>query len=213
MTTVKMKAKLENIMCIDELSKIRALGNFLQYYQSDLIYIMNFQMYKENGILNKYNESSGSFQRFLNEFKVARNVRKSKAQDLLDSTMEWVKDENKQNDVDAFAKNLRCKCITQEKKTMTSLASKILFLNNPWYVLPCDTQNRRALGVKRNNYEDFHNAVEVLKMKTLATDGLLVPFHKYIDIIEDEFKEKIKRIREIRENRLLDKLLWVYGQP
>jgi len=199
-------------MEINELLRIKALGNLLQYYHSDLKYILSFQRCKQNAISrSKYLlKSPGSFQSFLDEFRIARNVQKGRVPELLDLTMEWVST-NQADDVDLFADKLREKEITQENKTMTSLASKVLFLNNPWIILPCDTLNRRAVEVKTNRYSDFYRAI-ILERETLPIDDYLKPVQEYLCAIEDAFKGKIDDISRIRRNRFLDKLLWVQGQ-
>lgn len=201
-----------------EINKIKALGNMLQYYHSDLTYILNFQRCKQKAISkSKYLlKSPGSFQSFLNEFRIARNVRKKRVPDLLNLTMEmeWVCT-NPADDVDLFADKLREKEITQENKTMTSLASKVLFLNNPSIILPCDTLNRRAVGVKTNRYSDFYTAIrDMFERGTLLNDDSLdlEPVQGYLCAIENEFKGKIDHISAIRRNRFVDKFLWVYGQ-
>lgn len=147
-------------MKIDSFLRIEALGNLLQYYRSDLMYILNFQRYKQNVIpRNKYLEKkSGSFQSFLNEFRIARNVHKQKVPELLDRTMEWVHT-NQANDVDRFANTLREENVTHSK-TMVSLASKVLFLNNPTVIVPCDTLTRKAAGTETNTYAEFYNAIQ-----------------------------------------------------
>jgi len=201
-------------MEINELLRIKALGNLLQYYHSDLTYILNFQRYKQNAILSsKYLlKSPGSFQSFLNEFRIARNVQKHKVAELLNLTMEWVRT-NQADDVDKFADKLRKNDLTQKNKTMTSLASKVLFLNNPWVILPCDTLNRRAVGVKTNKYSDFCSAIrDMLKRETLLTDDSLEPVQEYMCAIENEFQGEIDDIGTIRRNRFIDKFLWVHGQ-
>jgi hypothetical protein len=180
---------------INELLRIKALGNLLQYYHSDLTYILNFQMYKQNLILSsKYLlKSPGSFQSFLNEFRVARNVQKHKVAELLNLTTEWVRT-NQADDVDEFADKLREENLTQKDKTMTSLASKILFLNNPWDILPCDSLNRRAVGVKTNRYSDFYSATrDTLERETSLSDDYLKPVQGYMRVIENEFNPKFPR--------------------
>lgn len=201
-------------MEIDKLLRIKSLGNLLQYYQSDLTYILNFQRCKQNAISrsNYLLKSPGSFQSFLNEFRIARNVQKPKVPELLDLTMEWVST-NQADDVDLFADKLRENHITQDNKTMTSLASKVLFLKTPWVILPCDTLNRRAVGVKTNRYSDFYTAIrDMLERATVLIDDALEPVQGYLCAIENEFEGKIDHIGTIRRNRYLDKLLWVYGQ-
>jgi len=204
-------------MEINELLKIKALGNLLQYYRSDLTYILNFRRCKQNAISrSKYLlKSPGSFQSFLNEFRIAKNVPKGNVPKLLNLTMEWVRtNTNKADDVDGFADKLRKEHVTQEDQTMTSLASKVLFLNNPWVILPCDTLTRLAVGVKTNRYSDFRGAIrDMLKKGTLLIDyDFLEPVQEYMCAIENEFKGEIHRIRTIRRKRFMDKVLWTQGQ-
>ena len=56
-------------MQITELDEIKALGNLLQYYHSDLTYILNFQRFKQKAISESeyLRKTDGSFQSFLNE--------------------------------------------------------------------------------------------------------------------------------------------------
>ena len=200
---------------MNELLRIKALGNLLQYYHSDLTYILNFQQCKQKTILisNYLLKSPGSFHSFLNEFRIARNVREERVSDLLKLTMEWVDHPNEADKVDEFADKLREEGITQRDDTMTSLASKILFLNNPWVILPCDTLTRRAVGVKTNKYSDFCSAArDMLKRETLPINNYLKPVDGYIRTIEKGFKGKIDKISKIRRNRVVDKILWVQGQ-
>lgn len=200
-------------MEINEILRIKAIGNLLQYYHSDLTYILNFQRYKYNSFSRSEHllKSPGSFQNFLNEFRVTRCVRKGMVGCLLDTTIEWVSS-SKADDVDSFAAKLRDKNITHNGKTMTSLASKILFLNNPWIIIPYDTLNNKAVGVRTNKYHDFHAAVcKIKKINALQIDESLNPVQEYLYTIEDEFKRELKRIDIIRNNRYMDKMLWVLG--
>jgi hypothetical protein len=123
-----------------------AIGNFLQFYHSDLEFIINFQKFKINSkdheqyLMN----NQGTFKRFINEFKVARNFKKEYTSTHLTLTEKWVK-RSDCNDVDGFAKHLKIKNIT-EGSLLFSLASKILFPNNPWVILPYDFRTKHAVG-------------------------------------------------------------------
>ena len=202
-------------MNIDKLGQIKAIGNLLDYYRSDLIYIHNFQRFKCGEILleeYRSKEVPGSFRRFLNEFRVARNVKREKVDDFLDFTEKWVRN-SPWNDVDAFADELQKSGITHDGKTMTSLASKVLFLNNPQVILPCDTRNRAAIGETENRYKNFLEKIEdILEKETAWINAALEPVQVYLRTIEREFDEKIADLETIRRNRYLDKLLWVAGQ-
>ena len=108
--------------------QIQALGNFLNYYQTDLNYIKQFQDFKSNKIKpEKYIEKvPGSFYSFLIEFRVIRNLPKQTVGVLLIETLNWINSANA-DDVDLFDNRLAEKGIT--KGVMTSMSSKILFLN------------------------------------------------------------------------------------
>jgi len=206
-----MSGVRDKIMTLDELVRIKALGNLLQYYHSDLIYILNFQKFKKNKLSsNDYLQKlPGSFQSFLNEFRIARNLPKGNIGKLLDYTKEWIK-RSDADDVDAFAAKLKSNGVTP-KGTMTSLASKILFLNNPWKIIPIDTLNKKAVNVRTNLYSEFRITVQK-KKRILLNDGTLNPVQEYLDTIENEFKDDLINIHIIRKNRYLDKILWVQGQ-
>ena len=56
---------------------------------------------------------------------------------MLNLTKHWVESTDA-NDVDVLANELNRLGLTHDKKIMTSLASKILFLNNPYEIFPLD---------------------------------------------------------------------------
>ena len=133
------------------LKEIEAAGNFLAYYYTDLIYIEKFQDYKNNSISkNEYiTNEKGTFYSFLIEFKVVRNFNKGEVNKLLELTNNFVNGISP-IDVDLFAEILLDSNLTRGN-LMTSLASKILFLNNPWQIIPMDTLARKSLNQKDNN--------------------------------------------------------------
>jgi len=192
---------------------IQALGNLLSTYNSDLTYIRDFQRYK-NGKLNEVEylkKSKGTFKSFIDEFRVARNVDKTKTKILLSLTTEWIKLKNSDN-VDDFAEQLKVNGITHGK-VMTSLASKILFLNNPWIILPLDNLAKQAVGLKNNSYANYLP----LSNKFIADNKneihkLLSSVDNHLTIIEKEFEQEIENIRVVRQNRFIDKLLWTRGR-
>ena len=193
--------------------QIQAIGNLLEYYYSDLTYIRNFHRYK-TGILEATDylqKTNGTFKSFINEYRVARNVDKSKTDVLLHLTMEWISNDDSDN-VDEFAENLKANSITHGK-VMTSLASKILFLNNPWKILPLDNLVRNAVGLTENNYSKYQVLTEDYRQKNNSEIELcLKTVDQHLSIIEAEFENEITNIKTIRQNRYLDKLLWTIGQ-
>jgi len=192
---------------------IQALGNLLQYYYSDLTYILEFHKYKTGKFdLNEYlKKNPGTFRSFINEFKIARNIDKTKVRELLEQTFEWVNNKNP-NDVDSFAEQLKFKGITHGKK-VTSLASKILFLNNPWEILPIDTLGRKATNLSENSYSKYQILIqEFKKQKIIEIENYLNSVEQYLNLIENKFSGKIRELKIIRENRFIDKLLWTIGK-
>jgi hypothetical protein len=163
---------------------------------------------KTNEYLQK---STGTFKSFINEFRVARNVEKSKTKELLESTIEWI-GKNENVEVDNFAEFLNIKGITHGK-IMTSLASKILFLNDPWNFLPIDNLVKKAVGLKRNKYNLYELEVTKFKSTNLSEmNKCLESVEKHLKIIETPFQKKISNIKVIRQNRFLDKVLWTIGR-
>ncbi|HOZ14025.1 MAG TPA: hypothetical protein PK784_04505 [Tenuifilaceae bacterium] len=193
--------------------QIQALGNLLQYYRSDLTYIREFKRYKLGKTETGYylSLSYGTFKSFINEYRVARNVEKSKTDFLLQLTMQWVNTKGQKN-VDVFAKLLKEKGITHGK-VMTSLASKILFLNDPWTILPLDNLAKQAVGLKTNIYSHYIPKVDEFKQKNKREiDSCLNSVSHHLKIIEVDFKDEVENIEMIRYNRFVDKLLWTIGR-
>src|SRR5205823_10423842 len=123
----------------------KSIGNFLATYETDLLYIQNFLRHRQRKIsANDFaTKQDGMFYKFLIEFRVTRNFEKDKSTEILKLTNFWL-DKQRGNDIDGFAGLLKTKGLTRNK-TMTSLASKILFLNNPWEILPMDKRAKKTL--------------------------------------------------------------------
>lgn len=192
---------------------IQALGNLLVTYHSDLSYILNFQRHKVGELSSSEYllKSNGTFQSFLNEFRVARNLEKTKTDILLDLTMDWVINENPHN-VDGFAELLKNKGITHGK-TMTSLASKILFLNDPWTILPLDSLAKKTVRLKNNIYSDYLPlTVDFQEKNKKEMKECLMSIDKHLTIIEAPFQNEIHKINIVRQNRYTDKILWTMGR-
>ena len=135
--------------------EIEVIGNLLISYRRDLNYIKNFNAFKRREIsIEEYlDKAEGSFYSFLIDFRVARNVEKEQKENLLKVVYDWVSQDNS-DDVDKFALHLRNHKLTHDK-TMTSLASKILFLNNPTDILPFDNLVKNTLDIKMNLYSEY----------------------------------------------------------
>jgi len=189
--------------------QIQVIGNFLMYYYEDLKYIKMFQDFKANKIpLKDYvAKNKGTFYFFLIEFKVTRNFTKGKTDKLLLETIEFIENNNADN-VDRFAERLSETDLTRGNKT-TSLASKILFLNNPWNIIPMDTLTRKALKQNENNYSIYKVNLDKYRHKNKTIIEECLHYAKPLaTIIECEFSDKLKDLNIIRENRIVDKLLW-----
>ncbi|MEO6547889.1 MAG: hypothetical protein ABIN94_07805 [Ferruginibacter sp.] len=193
---------------------IQSLGNFLACYHSDLTYIQNFQLYK-NGFIRRSHFSEkevGSIYEFLIEFRVVRNYNQGETEQVLDITSKWINGNDPDN-VDGFATQLNYKGLTHGK-TATVLASKILFLNNPWAILPLDKWAKATMGLKINTYAGYLKTVDGFadKNKEEIYD-CLTSVKSHILVIEKEFKKHLPHLEKIRQNRFVDKLLWtIRGQ-
>ncbi|RIH66180.1 hypothetical protein D1164_04520 [Mariniphaga sediminis] len=198
---------------MNKIDRIMALGNLLQYYYTDLIYINNFQKYKAGQLKTEdyLQKSDGSFKSFINEFRVARNIEKGKTDELLKMAMIYTS-EGEGIYVDDFAEFLNEIGITHGK-TMTSLASKVLFLNNPWNILPIDNLVKRAVNLRENKYESYKVKFNEYKRNhMLEINESLASVEKHLNIIEAPFMGKLPDIQTIRFNRFLDKILWTIGK-
>lgn len=190
---------------------IQAIGNFLSTYHSDLYDIRNFHRYKQGQISTSdyIKKGKGTFYSFLIGFRVVRNFSKGSVDKLLKETIKWV--DGKQGDnVDLFAERL-CKVGLTRGHTMTSLASKILFLNNPWEVLPMDGLVRQVLNQKDNLYSNYKVNLLTFKKENRDVIETCIRYAAPLtSIIEKDFK--IRNIKTIATNRLVDKLLWTAGK-
>jgi hypothetical protein len=188
--------------------QIQAIGNFLLYYHDDLNYIKMFHDFKENRISfeNYCEKATGTFYSFLIEYKIIRNIIKESTPKLLEKTYDWVHSGQDDN-VDGFAKMLSQTELTRGN-TLTSLASKILFLNNPWTILPVDTITRRVFGQRENNHSIYmKNVANYRKENKAMIEECLLYTKPLTVLIESDFKGKINDLKTIRENRIFDKLL------
>jgi hypothetical protein len=192
--------------------QIQAIGIFLQYYETDLLYIKEFQKVKNQEKYFKHylSKENSSFYSFLIEFRIIRNISSGASNQLLDEILKWIKDDN-YNDVDAFAEHLSNTEITRNQK-LVSLASKVLFLNNPWEILPMDRLTRKTLNQNDNNYSIYKKGLEVFKKEN---EKQIKECLKFVEPITFEIHKDffgIKELNLICENRIVDKLLWTKGR-
>jgi len=192
-----------------EVNQIKAIGNFLATYQNELHYVSNFQLYKQGDIdVEKYTDQYNySFYNFLIEFRIVRNFEKGSVAQLLKLTTDWIR-QSPQNKVDDFANFLKSDKLSHGK-VLTSLASKILFLNDPWIIHPMDRLVRNSLKQKTNSYSDYELLLKQYKSnKVQEIDDCLKIVVPLAIIIEKDFNVVLKNLPTIRYNRLVDKMLW-----
>jgi len=202
------KKKITNVMTDKE---IRAVGYFLSFYQSDLNYIFHFQRYLEGKNSFEYitSDKNGTFYKFLKEFKVIRNTKKEAVGEVLNSLHQFIKMQG-YCDVDSFAIFLKDKNLTHGK-IATSLASKILFLYNPWHIIPFDNRVKKSLGLTNDNiYADYQQELDKFKISNkIFIKNILAKMKSYTSILEKPYLNDLHDISSIRTNRLIDKFLWV----
>lgn len=192
--------------------QIQAIGNFLTYYQADLNYIRKFQDFKNGKITpeNYIKKVDGSFYSFLIEFRVVRNFPSGTVDKLLAETFKWINSENP-DDVDLFAEKLANSGLTRGK-LMASMASKILFLNNPWKIIPMDSLARKTLNQKQNKYSIYNEKlIKFRKENETIFESSINYTNPLTTIIHSEF-EDLENLNLICKNRIVDKLLWTNGK-
>ena len=206
----------------DTQKKFKVIGDFLATYYTDLAYIQNFQWYKKNDTRSEgfaanpiAEKPDGMFYKFLVEYGVMRNVNTKDnphpSNLILDYTVERLNDDNDLL-VDELAKELLHEKFT--RGLAISLASKILFLNNPSVVFPFDSRAKKALGIENcDTYADFFKEVEIgrkNKDRIYFMNVALKEIKRYVADIELNFP--LNDIETIRKNRFIDKVLWVEGR-
>jgi hypothetical protein len=197
---------------------VKASGYFLSTYHADLVYISRFKEWKGGSISDV--EYHKEFYDFLKKYGVIRTVNgKGSVQPLLLKTKEWidnpinVNDVDKLNDVDKFTGTLREPDIT--KNHIVSLASKVLFLNDPCRVFPMDSRAKNAINYSKNNYKQYSDELESFATKYNINKEIkdcLNRISSLVEIVEQDFKNKFKQIETIRNNRFKDTLLWTLGE-
>lgn len=208
-----MVAKMVLMNKVMTTKQIQAVGIHLSTYSTDLNYIRMFQAFKSGKIseTDYVRNEIGTFYTFLVEFRVARNFAQGTVGRLLNETINWVNGGNV-DDVDQFAEKLASTDLTRGN-IMTSLASKILFLNNPWEIIPMDKLARKALQQKDNRYSTYRENIFAYRQANKPIIENVIQFTAPLtSIIESEYSKNIEKIDFIRENRIIDKLLWASGK-
>jgi len=198
---------------ITDLEAIESLGHLLACYKSDLEYIAHFNLFRNNQISTEdyLTEPNSGFQKFINEFKIARNIKKKRVTAL----MVFIKSSKLLEDtgaVDAFAEEIKKKKLTHKGKVMTVLASKIFFLNQPDKIIPMDSLNKKPFGLKGNKYSDFKIKVkEFIDENGKTLSAYLDGVRDYLIKIENSVNIRMD-FEKYRINRFADKCLWSKGR-
>ena len=191
---------------------VKAIGNFLMNYESDLNYIKKFQEWKiDNYSSNKYiqeKEEYGLFN-FLTEFKVYKGFT-NEQRNLINQKIKKNLLKISTFNVDEFSKKIVL------DKNLESMASKVAMLYDPVSFLPLDRYAKYACfkSTKYCSYNDFNiKAKEMYKneLKELVKDIDNI-VHPLVKPIESNFKLKDINIKLVREHRILDKVLWTKGK-
>lgn len=128
---------------------------------------------------------------------------------LLDETLLWINSKDA-NDVDSFAERLAQTTLTRGQ-IMSSMASKILFLNNPWEIIPMDSLARKTLNQRENKYVIYKNKLNIFReINDLTFEKCLNYTKPLTTLIHNDFKE-LENLDIICKNRMVDKLLWTTG--
>jgi hypothetical protein len=192
--------------------EIKALGNFLSYYESDLDYITNFQRFLAGKISVEDfgRRPNGILYRFLVEYKIIRNIGSDQSIILASITKNWCESKSTAN-VDQFAIVIQKEGITRNA-IPRSLASKVLFLSNPWEIFPMDALARKTLKEKTHQYQSFHLLLQNFRSENKERVQMLSQqVAPLVRDIENRYRKELAPIKIIRENRLIDKLLWISG--
>lgn len=192
---------------------IEALGHLLAWYRNDLAYFEQFQRYKNFEFKpEQYCEIwPGSFQKFVNEFRVARNFKEGQTEKLLEICMEW-HNKGQWKQVNLLAEEIQRAGISYGLPI--SLASKVMFLMRPDLILPYDSQAKKALGIKSNvkDYDVFFQLALNQESKNLSKLGeCLAIASDLLDVLEANYQHLDFKFQDVRRLRLLDKFLWASG--
>lgn len=193
---------------------IEALGHLLTWYGEDLVFFREFQRYQNGGIeASRYCKNyPGSFQNFLNAYRVARNFQKGQTEKLLEICFDWYK-QGQCEQVKRLAEVIEKTGVSHGLPV--SLASKVMFLMRPDLVLPYDRQAKDTLGLGANDkdYDEFYRrALKFENDNRAALDAGLAKVSKMLDVLESGFSDLNLPFEKVRRLRLLDKMLWV-GNP
>jgi hypothetical protein len=190
----------------------QTIGNLLAYYDSDLTYINNFQRFMRGEISEAKlcDKQDGTFYSFLIEYKIARNFKKNTSPVILQNTVNWINGKTP-DDVDGMTALFKKEGLTRGRTTV--LSSKVLFLNNPWEIIPMDINTKKALGLRDNTYSPYLLQIDqVRKSLGKSIDHKLSGVENYLVGIERQFRGSLRDVKTIRHNRFIDKLLWVLGK-
>lgn len=190
-----------------------ALGTLLTSYKSDLQFLKQFNLFKQDQLSIEAYLKPGpqSFPRFLYEYGVARNIAKGAIPPFLATIKTWIFSD-RANDVDALGDEMCARGFTHGK-TMTSLCSKVLFLNAPCSIIPIDRFARKALSYHGNHYKTFNSLLQRFKEHHIHKIRLILESNSnQLKAIEEEIDLNIEDMQCLRENRYVDHLLLRKGK-
>lgn len=188
----------------------RATKELLDWYTQDLNHFASFLSWKHEPA--KHPEYEATFKRFLSDFRVLRWLGNKNVHSLLDNTIAWINGPTP-DDVDGFAAYLERRGVTPGK-VMTSMASKVLFLNNPHQITPIDSYVRAAVHLQSNRYADYLPLFQTFVQRSAqAIESELDLIDSQLSALEKPFENRIPKIKGIRRIRYADKLLWAIGLP
>jgi len=200
----------------------KTISSLVEGYFSDLSYINEFQNFKKDAVIDK----GHSLREFLKYYQVLRNIpikeNSNNYCDFENLVRKFVNKNETSDDVDLLVSTLIDKNISKMK--LTSLCSKILFLNNPLQIFPMDHYSRKGLifyyenkKLAEGNYNNYLINVNTFRIENndkiidFINSKELSHYLAVIVAIENFFIDKIEEIEEIRINRFIDKYLMYLG--
>jgi hypothetical protein len=202
-------------------TQIKTIGNYLEYYYSDLKYFNEFKKSIKRNIdnindeyLNKSNPYS--FKSFLNGYGISRRVKKIDESNLVNTlklyktTKKWLNANQKNaTDIKGFVEYITTIKNLTNGKNEISLASKILFLNNPMEVYPYDYNAKTTLDYNGNDYEEYKSKVINYKDEHIDIIKKIINcIEPYLETLEKGLEYSKEEFKKIRVNRFVDKMLW-----
>lgn len=195
------------MMLLSKKVKNYTIRTFNWTYYGDLFYFAAFKA-------EKINNNQGDFEffnDFLYEYRVSRNV------SYKDVAWNIFKSSAKRNLTPKTIDELALKYAETNKNEkvnkLTSLSSKLAMLLQPDKIIPMDSINKKAINHNQNHYESFAKKVDAFRAENDQTiQELMKSINPRAETIESMYSHKLDHLEQIRENRLVDKLLLSIGR-